>query len=74
MLDALVQVYLLHSEDVISKLIKEQQTGQDWSINLFSSGDDEKRLILHSFPVCFAFINLLITSSLCNTLGLMSSV
>ena len=37
------------------------------------SGDDEYRPMLHSFPVCCSFINLLITSSLSITLGLVSS-
>ena len=30
------------------------------------SGDDEKRLILYSFPVCFSFINLLVTTHILN--------
>ena len=40
------------SEDVISKLIKEQQTGKEWSISLFSSSPESTAVIINNLNKC----------------------
>ena len=40
------------SEDVISKLIKEQQTGKEWSIRLFSSSPESTAVIINNLNKC----------------------
>ena len=43
---------ILQSEDVISKLIKEQQTGKEWSITLSSSSPESAAVIINNLNKC----------------------
>ena len=43
---------VVESEDVISKLIKEQQTGKEWSINLSSSSPESTAVIINNLNKC----------------------
>ena len=43
---------VLQSEDVISKLIKEQQTGKEWSIRLYSSSPESTAVIINNLNKC----------------------
>ena len=43
---------VLESEDVISKLIKEQQTGKEWSISLSSSSLESTAVIINNLNKC----------------------
>ena len=43
---------VLQSEDVISKLIKEQQTGKEWSISLSSSSPESTAVIINNLNKC----------------------
>ena len=43
---------ILQSEDVISKLIKEQQTGKEWSITLYSSSPESTAVIINNLNKC----------------------
>ena len=43
---------VLESEDVISKLIKEQQTGKEWSIRLYSSSPESTAVIINNLNKC----------------------
>ena len=43
---------VLQSEDVISKLIKEQQTGKEWSITLWSSSPKSTAVIINNLNKC----------------------
>ena len=43
---------VLESEDVISKLIKEQQTGKEWSISLNSSSPESTAVIINNLNKC----------------------
>ena len=43
---------VLQSKDVISKLIKEQQTGKEWSIDLFSSSPESTAVIINNLNKC----------------------
>ena len=43
---------VVESEDVISKLIKEQQTGKKWSINLYSSSPESAAVIINNLNKC----------------------
>ena len=43
---------VVESEDVISKLIKEQQTGKEWSIGLNSSSPESTAVIINNLNKC----------------------
>ena len=43
---------VVESEDVISKLIKEQQTGKEWSITLSSSSPESTAVIINNLNKC----------------------
>ena len=43
---------VVESEDVISKLIKEQQTGKEWNIRLFSSSPESTAVIINNLNKC----------------------
>ena len=43
---------VVESEDVISKLIKEQQTGKEWSIRLISSSPESTAVIISNLNKC----------------------
>ena len=48
----LIRPSVAQSEDVISKLIKEQQTGKEWSIRLFSSSPESTAVIINNLNKC----------------------
>ena len=43
---------VVESEDVVSKLIKEQQTGKEWSIRLYSSSPESTAIIINNLNKC----------------------
>ena len=48
----LVSPNVVQSKDVMSKLIKEQQTGKEWSISLFSSSPESTAVIINNLNKC----------------------
>ena len=46
---------VVESQDVISKLIKEQQTGRDWSIDLYSSSLESTAVIISNLNKCIVW-------------------
>ena len=43
---------VVQSEDVMSKLIKVQQTGQEWSIHLYSSSPESTAVVINNLNNC----------------------